>query len=81
MAPGEAQRLGGHSWKSPLVLAQPLFRLLCTKAWLTQDTLQPLMDKVVSFAGHLERLAPPRAQVFGRSVALVGSCPKPGPGP
>lgn len=41
---------------------QPLFRLLCTKAWLTQDTLQPLMDKVVAFAGHLERLAPPRAQ-------------------
>ncbi|XP_036162332.1 exocyst complex component 3-like protein 4 isoform X1 [Myotis myotis] len=41
---------------------QPLFRLLCTKAWLTQDTLQPLMDKVVAFAGHLERVAPPRAQ-------------------
>ncbi|XP_014387105.1 PREDICTED: exocyst complex component 3-like protein 4, partial [Myotis brandtii] len=41
---------------------QPLFRLLCTKAWLTQDTLQPLMDKVVAFAGHLERVAPPCAQ-------------------
>ncbi|XP_059541825.1 exocyst complex component 3-like protein 4 isoform X1 [Myotis daubentonii] len=41
---------------------QPLFKLLCTKAWLTQDTLQPLMDKVVAFAGHLERVAPPRAQ-------------------
>ncbi|XP_027991405.2 exocyst complex component 3-like protein 4 [Eptesicus fuscus] len=41
---------------------QPLFRLLCTKAWLTQDALRPLMDKVVAFAGHLERVAPPRAQ-------------------
>lgn len=25
-----------------------LFRVLCTKAWLTQDLLQPLMDKVVA---------------------------------
>ncbi|CAK6431749.1 unnamed protein product [Pipistrellus nathusii] len=41
---------------------QPLFRLLCTKAWLTEDTLRPLMDKVVAFAGHLERVVPPRAQ-------------------
>ncbi|XP_022361182.1 exocyst complex component 3-like protein 4 isoform X2 [Enhydra lutris kenyoni] len=41
---------------------QPLFRDLCTKAWLTQDVLQPLMDKVVAFAGHLEHMAPLRAQ-------------------
>uniref|UniRef100_A0A8D0WNF8 Exocyst complex component 3 like 4 n=1 Tax=Sus scrofa TaxID=9823 RepID=A0A8D0WNF8_PIG len=41
---------------------QPLFRVLCTKAWLTQDVLQPLMDKVVAFAGHLERVASPWAQ-------------------
>uniref|UniRef100_A0A8C7B3M4 Exocyst complex component 3 like 4 n=1 Tax=Neovison vison TaxID=452646 RepID=A0A8C7B3M4_NEOVI len=36
---------------------QPLFRNLCTKAWLTQDVLQPLMDKVVAFARHLEHMA------------------------
>uniref|UniRef100_A0A673V497 Exocyst complex component 3-like protein 4 n=1 Tax=Suricata suricatta TaxID=37032 RepID=A0A673V497_SURSU len=41
---------------------QPLFRVLCTKAWLTQDVLQPLMDKVVAFAHHLEHVAPLRAQ-------------------
>ncbi|GAB5573191.1 exocyst complex component 3-like protein 4 isoform X1 [Prionailurus iriomotensis] len=41
---------------------QPLFRVLCTKAWLTHDVLQPLMDKVVAFAHHLEHVAPPRAQ-------------------
>ncbi|XP_075387693.1 exocyst complex component 3-like protein 4 [Tenrec ecaudatus] len=41
---------------------QPLFRLLCTKAWLTQDTLQPLMNKVVAFARQLELVAPPRGQ-------------------
>uniref|UniRef100_G1MIP7 Exocyst complex component 3-like protein 4 n=1 Tax=Ailuropoda melanoleuca TaxID=9646 RepID=G1MIP7_AILME len=41
---------------------QPLFRVLCTKAWLTQDVLQPLMDKVVAFARHLEHVAPLRAQ-------------------
>uniref|UniRef100_A0A8C9BX76 Exocyst complex component 3-like protein 4 n=1 Tax=Phocoena sinus TaxID=42100 RepID=A0A8C9BX76_PHOSS len=41
---------------------QPLFKVLCTKAWLTQDVLQPLLDKVVAFAGHLERVVPPRAQ-------------------
>lgn len=58
---------------------QPLFRVLCTKAWLTQDVLQPLMDKVVAFAHHLEHVTPLRAQVSGREGALVGSCPKPGP--
>ncbi|KAF6129949.1 exocyst complex component 3 like 4 [Phyllostomus discolor] len=41
---------------------QPLFRVLCTKAWLTQDELQPLMDKVVAFARHLEHVTPLRAQ-------------------
>ncbi|XP_045679621.1 exocyst complex component 3-like protein 4 [Phyllostomus hastatus] len=41
---------------------QPLFRVLCTKAWLTQDVLQPLMDKVVAFAHHLEHVTPLRAQ-------------------
>ncbi|XDB62534.1 hypothetical protein ABFV05_016150 [Capra hircus] len=41
---------------------QPLFRVLCTKAWLTQDLLQPLMDKVVAFSGLLEHMAPPLAQ-------------------
>ncbi|XP_060021196.1 exocyst complex component 3-like protein 4 [Lagenorhynchus albirostris] len=41
---------------------QPLFKVLCTKAWLTQDVLQPLLDKVVAFAGHLEHVVPPRAQ-------------------
>ncbi|XP_045304280.1 exocyst complex component 3-like protein 4 isoform X2 [Leopardus geoffroyi] len=41
---------------------QPLFRVLCTKAWLTHDVLQPLMDKVVAFAHHLEHVAPLRAQ-------------------
>uniref|UniRef100_A0A8C0QXW9 Exocyst complex component 3-like protein 4 n=1 Tax=Canis lupus dingo TaxID=286419 RepID=A0A8C0QXW9_CANLU len=41
---------------------QPLFRVLCTKAWLTHDVLQPLMNKVVTFAHHLEHVAPLRAQ-------------------
>lgn len=41
---------------------QPLFRTLCTKVWLTQDTLRPLMDKVVAFARHLEHVAPPLGQ-------------------
>ncbi|XP_058423747.1 exocyst complex component 3-like protein 4 [Diceros bicornis minor] len=41
---------------------QPLFKVLCTKAWLTQDVLRPLMEKVVAFARHLEHVAPPWAQ-------------------
>ncbi|XP_070448997.1 exocyst complex component 3-like protein 4 isoform X2 [Equus przewalskii] len=41
---------------------QPLFKVLCTRAWLTQDVLLPLMDKVVAFALHLEHVAPPWAQ-------------------
>lgn len=41
---------------------QPLFKVLYTKSWLTQDTLRPLMDKVVDFAHHLEHVTPPLAQ-------------------
>ncbi|XP_074221073.1 exocyst complex component 3-like protein 4 isoform X4 [Camelus bactrianus] len=41
---------------------QPLFRVLCTKDWLTQDVLPPLMDKVLTFARHLEHVAPSQAQ-------------------
>uniref|UniRef100_A0A2K6R166 Exocyst complex component 3-like protein 4 n=1 Tax=Rhinopithecus roxellana TaxID=61622 RepID=A0A2K6R166_RHIRO len=41
---------------------QPLFRVVCTRDWLTQDWLRPLMDKVVRFTGHLQRVAQPRAQ-------------------
>ncbi|XP_031310240.2 exocyst complex component 3-like protein 4 isoform X1 [Camelus dromedarius] len=41
---------------------QPLFRVLCTKDWLTQDVLLPLMDKVLTFARHLEHVAPSQAQ-------------------
>ncbi|XP_052040942.1 exocyst complex component 3-like protein 4 isoform X2 [Apodemus sylvaticus] len=41
---------------------QPLFKVLYTKSWLTQDTLRPLMDKVVNFAHHLEHVTPPLAQ-------------------
>lgn len=44
---------------------QPLFKVLYTKSWLTQDTLRPLMDKVVDFAHHLEHVTPPLAQVPG----------------
>ncbi|XP_055969731.1 exocyst complex component 3-like protein 4 [Sorex fumeus] len=41
---------------------QPLFRVLCTKDWLNQDALQPLLDQVEAFAGHLQRVVPPLAQ-------------------
>ncbi|XP_037357919.1 exocyst complex component 3-like protein 4 [Talpa occidentalis] len=41
---------------------QPLFSAVCTKDWLTQDPLTPLMDKVVAFARHLEHVVPPRGQ-------------------
>uniref|UniRef100_A0A2K5TZJ8 Exocyst complex component 3-like protein 4 n=1 Tax=Macaca fascicularis TaxID=9541 RepID=A0A2K5TZJ8_MACFA len=41
---------------------QPLFRVVCTRDWLAQDWLRPLMDKVVRFTGHLQRVAQPRAQ-------------------
>lgn len=73
----------GHGRKipAPRPRPQPLFRVLCTKAWLTQDALQPLMEKVVAFAHHLEHVTPLRAQVSGREGALVGSRPKPGPWP
>nr|XP_020042854.1 exocyst complex component 3-like protein 4 [Castor canadensis] len=47
---------------------QPLFRVLCTKSWLTQDTLYPLMDKVVTFAHHLQHVAPPLAQEILQEV-------------
>ena len=56
---------GQPSANCPLLYPQPLFRVLCTKAWLTQDLLQPLMDKVVAFSGLLEHMAPPLAQVSG----------------
>lgn len=71
---------GGRSWKTPVPLcSQPLFRVLCTKAWLTQDVLQPLMDKVVAFARHLEHVAPLRAQVSQGHRALAGMHPELGP--
>lgn len=41
---------------------QPLFRVLCTKSWLTRDTLHPIMDKVVAFAHHLKHVTPPLAK-------------------
>ncbi|XP_006879247.1 PREDICTED: exocyst complex component 3-like protein 4 [Elephantulus edwardii] len=41
---------------------QPLFKVLCTKTWLTQDALQPLMDKVVTLGRQLEHVVPPWAQ-------------------
>ncbi|XP_053459190.1 exocyst complex component 3-like protein 4 isoform X1 [Nycticebus coucang] len=41
---------------------QPLFRVVCTKGWLTQDMLRPLMDKVLAFARHLEHVVQPWAQ-------------------
>ncbi|KAK2492411.1 hypothetical protein MC885_010930 [Smutsia gigantea] len=53
----QKQLLQGLQWD-----VQPYFRVLCTKAWLTQDALQPLMDKVVAFAQHLKHVAPPWAQ-------------------
>ncbi|XP_029415781.1 exocyst complex component 3-like protein 4 isoform X2 [Nannospalax galili] len=41
---------------------QPLFKVLYTKSWLTQDTLQPVMDKVVDFAHHLKHVTLPLSQ-------------------
>ncbi|XP_048655339.1 exocyst complex component 3-like protein 4 isoform X2 [Marmota marmota marmota] len=41
---------------------QPLFRALSTKSWLTQDTLHPIMDKVVAFAHHLKHVTPTLAK-------------------
>ncbi|XP_058147232.1 exocyst complex component 3-like protein 4 isoform X2 [Dasypus novemcinctus] len=41
---------------------QPFFRAVCSKSWLTEDTLQPVMDKVVAFARHLQHVAPRPAQ-------------------
>lgn len=57
---------------SRVLLFQPLFKVLYTKSWLTQDTLHPLMDKVVDFAHHLEHVTPPLAQVPGSGVAAMG---------
>lgn len=51
---------------------QPLFKMLHTKSWLTQDTLRPLMVKVVDFAHHLEHVTPLLAQVPGSGVAGMG---------
>lgn len=41
---------------------QPLFKVLCTKDWLKQDALQPLLDRVEAFARHLQHVVPPLAQ-------------------
>ncbi|KAG3260305.1 exocyst complex component 3 like 4 [Ictidomys tridecemlineatus] len=41
---------------------QPLFGALNTKSWLTQDTLHPIMDKVVAFAHHLKHVTPTLAK-------------------
>lgn len=41
---------------------QPLFRVLCTKDWLKQDALQPLLNWVEAFARHLQHVVPPLAQ-------------------
>lgn len=46
--------------------------MLYTKNWLTQDTLRPLMDKVVDFAHHLEHVTPLLAQVPGNRVTGMG---------
>ncbi|XP_048218362.1 exocyst complex component 3-like protein 4 isoform X2 [Perognathus longimembris pacificus] len=48
-----------QSWQRGV---QPLFRVLCTKSWLTQDALGPVMDKAVAFARHLAHVASPLAQ-------------------
>ena len=66
---------GQPSEDCPPLCPQPLFRVLCTKAWLTQDLLKPLMDKVVAFSRLLEHMAPPLAQVSGGRRAGVGACP------
>uniref|UniRef100_G1TIT9 Exocyst complex component 3 like 4 n=1 Tax=Oryctolagus cuniculus TaxID=9986 RepID=G1TIT9_RABIT len=47
---------------------QPLFRAVCTKGWLTEDLLGPLMDRVVAFARHLEHVVPPQAQEILQEV-------------
>lgn len=41
---------------------QPLFKVLCTKDWLDQDALQPLLDRVEAFGRHLQHVVPPLAQ-------------------
>ncbi|XP_069853874.1 exocyst complex component 3-like protein 4 isoform X2 [Dipodomys merriami] len=51
-----------HLLRSVQRKMQPLFRVLCTKSWLTHDALCPLMDKAVAFAHHLKHVAPPLAQ-------------------
>lgn len=51
-------------WEDSFLSApQPLFRAVCSKSWLTEDTLQPVMDKVVAFARRLSYVTPPCAQV------------------
>ncbi|XP_023381923.1 exocyst complex component 3-like protein 4 [Pteropus vampyrus] len=47
---------------------QPLFRVLCTKAWLTQDALLPIMEKVLAFTSQLELVVPARAQEILQEV-------------
>ncbi|XP_004682052.2 PREDICTED: exocyst complex component 3-like protein 4 [Condylura cristata] len=41
---------------------QPLFSTVCTKDWLTRDSLKPVMDKVVDFAHCLQHVVPPWGQ-------------------
>lgn len=67
---------GQPSEDCPLLCPQPLFRVLCTKAWLTQDLLKPLMDKVVAFSHLLEHMAPPLAQVSGGGAGDGGGMPR-----
>ncbi|EPY87737.1 exocyst complex component 3-like protein [Camelus ferus] len=57
---------GGSPWERPSDITdgrrEMSPRVLCTKDWLTQDVLPPLMDKVLTFARHLEHVAPSQAQ-------------------
>ncbi|XP_038604283.1 exocyst complex component 3-like protein 4 [Tachyglossus aculeatus] len=38
---------------------QPLFKNVVTKAWISSDTLEPIMEKVVKFDKHLKHLSHP----------------------
>ena len=67
---------GQLSADCPPLCPQPLFWDQCTKAWLTQDLLQPVMDKVVAFSGLLEHMAPPLAQVSGGGAGAGGGVPR-----
>lgn len=69
---GRTRLDGPHSRPRP----QPLFRVLCTKAWLTEDALLPLMEKVLAFTSQLEHVVPARAQVSGGERAPGGGMPR-----